>query len=290
VTLHAPALACVALLSASSPAAAGACCLGATSPVPTQLGPCERGLVGIDLEAVASAGRWDNAGRLRSSSLHEQGVNATLAAGVSWNRKVQLALQVPAAVNRRAAGDAATWGSGVGDARLTALWRPVQEGGPDAGLIGGASPVLSVGVRAPTGRDWKASQDPLFADVTGLSGSAAVVGLSLERTLGRTPWQAGLSAELGTARSHALTGSVGAGRYLGTRWTVLGALSHTSTWSEAGGRVAHAARSTASARLVQGRSRRWRAWVGARADLPVPGLGRDGLRQHAIDAGLAVVR
>lgn len=265
----------IALLLAAV-AWAGACCVGSTSAAPTRAGPCEHVVAGVDLRAEASVGRWDAAGALRDSSLAERSGVATLGAAWRWDRRGQIGLTVPVWLTYKAADALAGWGGGPGDLRVAASWDALPEGSH-------GGPVLSAGIRVPTGRSWREAHGHLLEDVTGQPGAAALAGAAWERTLGSVPWSVGLGAELG--EDPVVTAGVGVGRYLGSRWTVLATLRHTQTWAGA-----PAARTTAGARLIAGRRLAWRAWLGFEADLPVPLLGWSSMRSIAASGGVAAVR
>ena len=78
--------------------------------------------------------------------------------------------------------------------------------------------------------------------------------------------------------------SASAGRYLGSRWTLLGTFNHERSLG------ASASRTRLGARVVRGQPRGWRAWLGAEGDLPVAGLGRDTPRVLSVSTGAVVLR
>jgi hypothetical protein len=172
---------------------------------------------------------------------------------------------------------------------VVALADPIEEG-PRIDGVGKAVPIIQFGFRAPTGRDWTEASGALLEDVTGKPDPALIGGVSLERTLDRWPWSVGSTVEVGvgSAVAPAATTYATLGRTLGPKWTVMGSLSHrigvasmasAATWE-----------TRAAARLVTGQPLAWRAFVGADAALPVPGLGGGSLRTVAATAGLLLVR
>lgn len=280
----------------SQPAHAGACCVGSTSTVPTRLGECERGMAGLALGVERSYGQWSSAGQVTASSLQDDALVATLAGAWRWDRKGQIGLSLPARLNRKATDTTEAWGGGAGDLRVLGTWDPLNEwarGGEQAPL---PVPILTGGLRLPTGTSWQEADGALLEDVTGLPGPAAVLGVSIERTLDRTPWSLGVESELGTVAHddgrHLHPGFYGwlnVGRYLGTRWSVSGTLAHQESFAvgEPGSRTA---RTSLGARVTTARPLKWRAWAGGDADLPIPGLGRANLQRVQLGLGLALVR
>lgn len=278
------------LLAAASVAWAGACCVGSTTTVPARVGECEKAVAGVGVAVEHGAARWDGDGAITRSSLVEDAVVTTLAAGWSWDRKGQLNLTMPVRSQWRRAGDLSSAATGTGDLRATALWDPFTEtprGGDGAAL---PVPVLTAGVRAPTGRSWEEASDPLMADVTGLAGPAVILGAQLERTLDRTPWSIGVFEELGTTDQglHPTTRVLGTlGRTLGSRWSVVGTAQHLRTGD---GQGEAASRTSAGLRATVGRRMAWRAWAGLDQDLPLAGLGRDNPLLTRAGVGAMVVR
>lgn len=276
------------LALATTLAHAGACCAGSTTTTPAMLGECEGWLVGLGVSGEVSAARWDHRRALADSSLAERAGLASLVAGGRWDRRGSVTVELPVRLDHRAAGEVSAWGGGVGDVRALVWWDPFVERPKEDG--GGPLPWFVAGLRAPTGRDWTEARQPLDADVTGLAGPGLLLGATLGRTLDRTPWTVGLDAEIGLGGEHpqtTLTASGSVGRTLGARWTVLGSARHAIT---ASGDDGMAARTAAGARLVLGRPVRWRAWAGAEADLPVPGLGRSAPIAARLGVGAALVR
>lgn len=272
----------------ASLAQAGSCCVATTSPVPTRLGPCERVLAGTAVRAEGGLLRWDRQGRLRRSSMTEAGLEGTLALGVGLSRRTQLAATLPARLTWRSVSKTTRHGGGLGDLRVLGRYNLVLEssGFGDRRSVPGVW--LSVGARAPTGRDWQASTDVLLADVTGLPRPALTIGVLAERTQHQVPWIASIDLEADRG-AVAATGTAGAGRTLGSKWTVLGAVGHTVSWTGTSTQ-GPAARTFLSARVVTGRRLRWRAWAGLSSDLPVPWMGRETALLTRADLGLALVR
>jgi hypothetical protein len=263
-----------------------ACCAGATTSLPLRVGASEQALVGLTMGGEVGLARWDRSGQVVSSGLSEQAGLAELGAGVRLGGQWQLGLAAPARVTHRAAGASEGVGGGLGDVRLAALWEPLTE---PAG--GGWVPMVTTGVRLPTGRDWSESQTVLLQDVTGLQGPAAVLGVQLERLQGDVPAFVNLQAELGGAQGRlqpVIGPTVGVGRSLSARVTVLASLSYTASWAVTGAQGGWTARPSAGGRLVYG-GEGWRGWAGLRSDLPVPWMGRSALQVAGLSAGVARV-
>lgn len=270
-------------------ATAGSCCVGSTSPVPTRLGPCERAIVGISAQGELGLLRWDPQGQVRSSSLTELGTGADLSVGVGLSRRTQLALTFPFRYTWRSTASLEGAGGGAGDARVLGRYNLMLERGSAGSDSSRPGVWLTAGARLPTGRSWTDSEDPLLADVTGLEGPGANLGVLVERTQHQVPWVLALSSELDGAGG-VTTAMAGLGRTLGPRWTVLGSLGHSLTTldGEEGLSVAH--RSWVAGRVVLGQQLRWRAWLGLRTDLPIPGLGRDQAQLSSANLGVAWIR
>ncbi len=275
-------------LSCSSTAQAGACCVGSVAASPARVGECEKAIVALALTGESTAALWDRDGTLRSSSLQETSATANLGIGARVSRQLQLQLSVPARLNHMVTGAASGWGSGLGDARLTALWDPREEM-PSAS--GGASvPIVTAGLRLPTGRDWTESNTSLHEDVTGLEQPAVIAGAALERTLDRWPWSIGSTAEVGFGSPgvQPVVQTVGSlGRYLGSRWTVSSALVHQIGWASIGNRAAM--QTSAGLSVIHGAPGRWRGWLGVQAGIPISGLGMSSARRSVVSTGFAVV-
>lgn len=269
---------------------AGACCVGSTSTVPTRLGECERTLVGTAVALEDGAARWDAAGAVHRSSMREQALVVSVAAAHAWSRSGQVGLVLPLRAQRRVAPGVSESATGVGDARLIATWDPVPERHRAAAGWAWPVPVLTTGLRLPTGRDWTEAQAPLLTDVTGLPGGALVAGVAFERTLDRTPWSLGVQEELGRSAgawtpTTRVLGSVG--RYVGRRWSLAATGTHQRT-AEAPG--ARAVRTRAGLRIAVGSPGRWRAWAGAEQDLALGGWGRDNPIGTQVGVGALLVR
>ena len=269
------------LATLASPAHAGACCLGTIAPVPTRLGPCERIMVGAAVQGEAGRLRWDRRGALRSSSVTETGVQTDLAVGVGFSRRTQIGATVPLRATWRQTPDVAGAGGGMGDLRLIGRYNARVES-TNPGLW------LTLGARLPTGRAWTEAEDTLLADVTGLPGAAVTVGAIVERTFTQVPWLASVSTDVDRL-GVAATGQAGIGRSLGRRWTVLGALGHTTTvtWGSAS---AWTDRTWFTGRLIVGRPVRWRGWAAVVTDLPLPWVGREQALLTRANIGFAFVR
>lgn len=282
----------LALALQAGPAWAGACCVGSTSTVPTRLGECETYMGGLALGAETAVGRWDGEGALASSSLQDDALLASFAGAWRWDRKGQVGLSLPTRLNHKGLADQDLWGGGAGDLSASLTWDPFVEI-PHAG-VGPATPVpiLSAGLRLPTGRTWEQATGTLLEDVTGRPGPGLLLGLSMERSLDRSPWSLGVDSELALdhAQVHPMLSFHGSlGRYLGSRWSVVGIGRHERSWAM-DGTGGSASRTVLGAKLALGKALSWRAWLGAEGDLPLPELGHGNLRQLSASMGAALVR
>ncbi len=281
----------VAMAPASSHAAA--CCVGATSALPTRVGECEKVVAAVSILHEETVGWWDDVGQLATAEGYtEEAWIGNLGVGVRLAREWELAARLPIRHNHLAAGALDSVGSGLGDTRVMALWDPTHE--KPRGVVGaGPTPVAIAGLRLPTGRDWTDSDDPLNADVTGLEHAAVVVGGQLERTLGAWPWSAGAMGEVDIRwegrRTGVLVGNASFGRYFGSGWTALGTATHTLGQADASGESRATHKTAAGARVVRGRPLQWRMWAAAELDLPVAALGRAAPRSQSIGLGYAHV-
>lgn len=285
-------LALLLVLVGAGPARAGACCVGSTSTVPTRLGECETMLGGLSLGAETSLGRWDGTGRLAPSSLQDDALLSSLAGAWRWDRKGQLSMSLPLRLNHKGLEGEHLWGGGAGDLVATVLWDPFIE--VPRGGLGRASPVpiLTAGLRLPTGRTWEQAEGLLLEDVTGRPGPGLLMGLSIERSLDASPWSLGVDSELAYDHGHlhpVLTFNGSLGRYLGTRWSLVGLARHERSWAMDGS-GGSASRTVLGGKLARGEPLDWRGWLGVEGDLPIPELGHSNLRQVSASIGLALVR
>ena len=268
-------------LLGSQTAQAGACCTGATSIVPIRLGECERWLMGVGAQAETTTGTWQSDGTVGQTSMTDDAVITTLAGAWRWDRKGQTFATLPLRLNHRSASGIDEVAGGVGDLRAGLTWDPIEERADSWMPV----PVITLGTRLPTGRDWRSSEATLQTDVTGLVGPAVIGAMTAERTLGRTPWSLGVDLESGGGLTAA--GATGAlGRYLGPRWSLSGTLRHIRTYTNS----STTARTNAGLRLTRGQMLRWRGWVGVDGDVPLSGLGSAAIRQAHVSIGVAVVR
>ncbi|MFZ5479580.1 MAG: hypothetical protein ACOZNI_22635 [Myxococcota bacterium] len=267
---------------------ASACCGGGGASVPMRPADCDHVVAGVGVSAQTALGRWDVDGRAVPTSSSEQDIVATIGAGYRPAHWGHLTLSMPAQVNRRAAGDTAAWGGGVGDVRVMAYGDPFEED-PEGWL---PVPYLGVGVRAATGRAWDESDHPLLADVTGEAGTALVASASVERSFGRWPYgvqgdvELPVEDRLGVAPAKA-TALAFVGRNLGDKWTVTASVRASRTFPED---ALGAGRTSAALRVVRGEKLLYRAWLGIDADLPISGLGRSFTQLGSVGAGFAIVR
>ncbi|MDP2312902.1 MAG: hypothetical protein Q8P41_08355 [Pseudomonadota bacterium] len=261
------------ILALVGPALASACCVGSVSDLPAQLGRCERFGAALGVAQAVELGAHDAHGAWGATSDGWSQTVATLGVAGRWARWGSASLALPAVFTARTAQDGGSLGGGVGDLALVARIEPWEEGG-------GPRPAFTVGIVAPTGRDWAHAQDPRGADVTGQGTWAPTAGIALERTGATWPWRLGIEAS-GAGMAAA---SASVGRYLGTRWTLTGALSSRVEWSAAGLGV----RTGADLRVIHGKPGRWRAWLGVGSDLPF--LGRAAHGEARATAGMLLVR
>ncbi len=268
-------------LARSDRAHAGACCVGATSTVPTRLGECEHWLAGMGIQGESTQGLWDSSGAVVATTMVDEAVISTMAMAWRWDREGQLFATLPARINHRAAGGLDETAAGLSDLRAGVIWDPINES-PD-GLW--PVPVLTLGARLPTGVDWTESETDLQTDVTGLVGPALIGVVTAERTLGPIPWSIGADMEASTTLT-ALGATASLGRYIGTRWSLGGSLRYSIT-AAAG---ATTSRTNAGLRLTRGQPLRWRGWLGVDSDVPVAGLGQSTTRQMHTSLGIALIR
>lgn len=278
----------ISLLLGSGPAHAGACCVGATSTFPARVGECEQSVAALGLGGELGLGRWDAQGALRPLGVTEQSIQGSIAGAFRYDRQLQIGFILPVLANHRATDTDSAWGGGPGDARVQVLWDPKEElpEGPPV-------PLLLMGLRLPTGRDWTESRSPLLADVTGLAAPGVDLGLQVERTLGELPYNLGVGGTLGLGEDSlqpSIYANASLGYYLGTRWSTMGTLSWSSAWAAIDGSASPVMNPRLGLSVVRGEPKRWRAWAGAEMDLPIPALGRIATRYGAVSAGIARVR
>lgn len=271
-------------------ALAGACCVGSTTGTPVVAGRCEKLVMGTELGVKRSFGYWNGQGESGPSSLQQSSLQATLGMAYRWSRWGQFSVALPLRYGWDRAGELSDEGGGLSDLRLGVILDPFEEAAPSAGAFGLPTPVLSLGLRLPTGRSWQGSLSPLLSDVTGQPGLALSLGLRLERTLGLYPWGISVEGELPGEASLPMLWSTGGmlGRYLGSNWTIAGSLhySWTPALSEGGG----TAETGLGLRLVYGQRLRWRLWLGVEGAIPAPMLGHNKVQQVGLSGGLALVR
>lgn len=267
------------LLALSGQAQASACCVGSTSSLPSRLGRCEQAAYGLSIGGSSSRLRYDGSGHVADSSLQQADLVATGFVGLRWSRWGQVGLSVPGSLGFRSTDSLAQRGGGVGDLRLGAvLETPNERLGP--------SPVMTLGLRLPTGTSWEQSSSALGADITGRGGLGFNGTVGLERTSSAWPWTLSAGAQLDQGKvwqlSPSLSGTVG--RSLGLSWTVSGGLEHQRSFGLP--RSSASSRTRASVQLVHGQPLRYRAWVSVGSDLPVTWLGQDRALEHAASVGL----
>ncbi len=276
-------------LIAPAVAAAGACCAGATSAMPLRIGECEQELYGFGLAGEVVTGLWDRSGALKTGLPERVGL-LSFGAATRFDRRWQLAASLPVRLTAKGELGAALTGGGPGDLSAIVGFRPREEHFQQPLR---PVPFFTFGVRAPTGRDWTASESPLLADVTGLGQAAVNVGASWERTVDTWPWSVGSTAELGygPAGLGAVWGANAMlGRTLGPGWSVAGSARYAVAWADLSRADAYTARTTLGARLIHGKWRSWRTWVGVEGDPAIAGLGHSMERRVSASWGAVVVR
>lgn len=279
-------------ITGASNAHAAACCVGATSALPTRVGECERVVAAVSVGVEHVTGSWDRAGNVLPNA--DYAANALLlniGTGVRLTRRWEVNARLPVRNNHITAGEHQSTATGIGDARILAFWDPREERPPGAPGAG-PSPVFIAGVRLPTGRDWTASTDLLGADITGLVGAAPVLGLQLERTMGQWPWTLSSTADIAnpnTGGTPSLATAATVGRYMGSQWTTIASLSRTLTWSAEALPLPATEQTSVGLRVVRGRPKAWRAWAGIDTHIPMAGLGLSTQRLTNVALGWATI-
>jgi hypothetical protein len=231
-------LAVAAALLLPRPAAAGACCMSATSFGVGRLLPWEDWAAGVQLGHARSLGEWDGTGALRwNPPDYSDGLSRVEPwAIVRVHRRVELHARLPVLVNdRRSAGESQTAG-GLGDAGAGARVQ-VLAPGAYAGL---PSLALTVAAVLPTGRRADETRPPLFAGTTGRGawgGSAAIEAeysffpWFVRLDAGVTEWLAFRRPDLGARERYGRIGSaaLSAGREL-LGGALVVALAATGEW------------------------------------------------------------
>lgn len=273
------------LVAAWSPAWAGSCCGGSTPLLPAHVDRTESSLVGVTADASVGLARADSASATQPLSVQEQGLTWTGLVGWRWDPKGQISLAVPWVIQHRASASDASWATQLGDVRITGLWEPLLERHSYGHATGVPVPAIALGVRAPTGRSWAASKDPLGADITG----GRDVGLSLSTVVQRTtddiPWSVSLGAELGVGAgpvTPSLHAGAGVGGLLREHWTLSGSLGFEQTWSAGAVGWTTTRHTTAGLQATYSVFRHYRVWASVSADLP-------GLTQERTVEGHAVL-
>lgn len=229
--------------------------------MPTQVGECERGTLGVGLEQQRVLARWDHKGQIQDPAAAEQAWLATLAGAYRLNRQWQVGASLPTRMNQIAPLENPYWGGGVGDAQLSVLW---------AALFFGvhAMPLFSLALRLPTGRSTEEASGLLMEDVTGLQGPAALLGTTLDRSTSRVPRTLGIQGEASQRPALSTSGSVG--WYLNSAWTLSLRASHLRRWTPSpSGTWGRSSTTDASFRLITGTPVAWRAWVQVGAGVPL---------------------
>lgn len=266
--------------------------MGSTSPLPTRLGECEKATAGVAFSVEHTLGFWDSGGASTGADGYKNdALVGMIGLGYRPNRSWQVLASLPARSAVVEAGSSREQGGGLGDATATVLWDPIEEKAADAGFFA-ATPQLGLGLRAPTGRDWTASQSPMLADVTGLEHGAVLASVWLERSTVAWPWSLGLQGAVsptapGWAPMATLRASLG--RYLGGKWTASAVGAVVVSQAEAATADQRTRQTTVGGQLVRGQPRRWRAWVGGSTQPDIGGLGRSSPRLATVTTGLVKV-
>jgi hypothetical protein len=279
------------LIALASPAWAGSCCGGSTPLLPAHVDRTESALFGMTADVSIGLARSDASGRVRPLSIQEQGLTWTGLVGWRWDPKGQISLTVPWVINHRASESLSSWGAQPGDVRVTALWEPLLESRAYGHETGAPVPAVAIGVRAPTGRPWSASEDPLGADITGGRDVGLSASVVTQRTTDDIPWSLSIGGELGLGTGDlapALHAGAGVGGLLADRWTLSGSLSFEHSWARSTTGWTPSSHTGAQLQVTYSVFRHYRVWASVGADLP--GLGREhGLDGHTV-LGVAWVR
>lgn len=265
------------LLLASS-AWASACC-GTASDVPAVLARCEHVGAALSVRGSEQLARWDGEGRVRATSDTSAQLSTSVAAAVRFAPWVSVSASVPVTVTWRTAGELATMGGGVGDARAGVRLQTPELLGP---LL---DPTLDLGVIAPTGRGSARGVDVLGSDLTGQGAWMGTAGLGVSHVSGLWPWHLGLTGTYAPdAPASRLALEVGVGRRLTQHW-LLGLDATVAL-----GLVVPSRQTTIGLRTVLDPSASFRWWAGLGADLPLPAVGRSLPVEASLTAGFMVVR
>jgi hypothetical protein len=262
-----------------------ACCVGATSAVPTRLGECERWLVGFGVGVEGASARYTPRFGISSPAPYEISFVQRFAAGVRVNSKFQLDLLASSRESWKWTNNLHEFGAGFGDLTVRAILEPVDERFV-TGVRGPPVPILTIGLRIPTGRNSSQSKRPLLSDVTGLKGFSIPITLGFERTSGDLLWSTNIMADIPLLTEIMELGMLGSiGRTIRPHWTVLGHGSYR--WTLGPGSTAATTLGFRSVHQIRGRHR---AWWGISSDLPVPGLGKDRAIMTSAEFGMALVQ
>lgn len=221
------ALGFAAALTLPRVAAAGACCMSATSFGVGRLLPWEDWAAGVQVGHARSLGQWDQDGTLRWNAPDFSDGLSRLEpwAIVRVHPKVEVHARVPVVVNDRRSGGERQTAGGLGDVGAGARLELVALGA-HAWL---PSLALAAGATAPTGRRADETRPPLFAGTTGRGAWAG--SLAIEAEYAVVPWfvrlDAAVTRYLPVARSDGARqryGPIGAVTLAGGREVLGGAL------------------------------------------------------------------
>ncbi len=177
-----PALVVLAL--AATRAEAAACCLSASVVGVGRLTVWEDAAGGLSTSYSHGTGRWDAWSQYRplGAGLREDELRLEAWGLVRLHEAWQVSARVPWVVGVRAAGDASSVGTGVGDVSAAVRWEAVSLGAFEhvPGLA------LSLGLTTPTGRRPELATDALGASATGRGAWTVSAGLAAEYAW--APW------------------------------------------------------------------------------------------------------
>jgi hypothetical protein len=236
-TVHAYLLLSIAVVAVSlgaRPCRAAGCCTSATSFGVGRLLVWEDFAVGLQLGHARVLGNWTPGASLRANPAdYAEGIShGRLWSIVRLHQRFEVQAFLPVLLNDRRSGGTRQLAGGLGDIGAAVRFQVLAIGE----LHRVPSLALITGFTAPTGRRVEETSPPLFAGTTGMgawAGSAA-----LESELALHPWFVRLDlggwlyrsfvrADTGERQrpGPALRAAISAGRKLGPRWVLAGALS-----------------------------------------------------------------
>jgi len=211
-------LALVALWVGSSPApaAAQACCSGASAITPGRLALHEDLLVGATAKAADQLGSYTAGAAYAGASpgAYEVDLEQDVFASARFFDRAQLSLLLPVVETYRAVPALSDFGGGLGDLNLSGRYDFIDAG---ESLRWPGLAVLA-GVTAPTGRPPEKASGALASDSTGIGTWQFTLGAAAEQTFGR--WIVNVSV---LATERLLRTVDGVHELLGPQFTFLGA-------------------------------------------------------------------